>query len=85
MVNLEIGGKPRIIIWYVSDDERYIDNAISILVQQLNGLEIIGMTAIEKISVNNLPFIPLNEISLNEGGMTSSLLPAQKISEYRKL
>ena len=83
---MEISGKPRIIIWYVSDDERYIDNAISILVQQLNGLEIIGMTAIEKISVNNLPFIPLNEISMNMGGgMTSFLLPAQDLSACRKL
>ena len=67
MFILETGGKPRIIIWLFSDDGRYIVDALNILAQQHNGIEILGVTATQNISVNNLPFLPLNEISLNRG------------------
>ena len=70
---------PRIIIWFVTNDGRYIVKAGNILEQQFNGVEIVGITANEKISINEVPFIPLNEISMNGGGMTLYLLPAQKI------
>ena len=60
--------KPRIIIWLFSDDGRYIVDALNILAHQHNGIEILGVTATQKISVNNLPFLSLNEISLNRGG-----------------
>ena len=69
--------KPRIIIWFVSNDDRFIIGAVDILTRQFNGVEIIGITAIEKIFSDKLPFIPLNEISMNGGGMTSFLLPVQ--------
>ena len=62
--------KPRIIIWFVSNDRRFINSALNILAQQHNGIEIVGVTATQKISINNFPFLPLNEISLNGGGMT---------------
>ena len=66
---MAIKEKPRIIIWFVSNDGRYINAAMNILARQHNGVEVIGATAIQKISVNNLPFIPLNEISMNRGGV----------------
>ena len=64
--------KPRIIIWFVSNDGRFIGGAINILTRQFNGVDIIGVTAAQKISIKdgagkNLPFIPLNEISMNGG------------------
>ena len=61
--------KPRIIIWFVSNDGRFIGAALNILAQQHNGIEIVGVTATQKISINNFPFLPLNEISLNGGGV----------------
>ncbi len=66
---MEINSKPRIVIWFVSNDGRFIGNAVNILTRQFNGVDIIGVTANQKISVNNLPVIPLNEISLNGGGV----------------
>lgn len=68
---MAINEKPRIIIWFVTNDGRYINAAMNILAQQHNGVEILGVTATQKISVNNLPFIPLNEISMNGGGGTT--------------
>ena len=62
---MAINSKPRIVIWFVSNDGRFIGNAVNILEQQHNGIDIIGVTAAQKISVNNLPFIPLNEVNLN--------------------
>ena len=56
---------PRIVIWFVSNDGRYIGGAVNILTRQFNGVDIIGVTAAQKISIEDLPFIPLNEISLN--------------------
>ena len=61
--------RPRIIIWIVSNDGRFIGNAVNILTRQFSGVDIIGVTAGQKISVNNLPFIPLNEVSMNGGGV----------------
>ena len=66
---METGGKPRIIIWFVSNDGRFIGASLNILSQQHNGIEILGITATQKISVNNLSFLPLNEISLKRGGV----------------
>lgn len=70
---MEINGKPRVIVWFVSNDGRYIDNAVNILERQFNGIETVGVTATQKISIVDgagkvLPFLPLNEISLNGGG-----------------
>ena len=70
--------KPRIIIWFVSNDGRFIGNAVNILTRQFNGVDIIGITATQKISVNNLPFMPLNEISLNGGGYDIILVAGAK-------
>ena len=66
---MEIDSKPRIIIWLISDDGRFIGAALNILERQHNGIEILGITATQKISVNNFNFIPLNEISMNGGGV----------------
>ena len=60
--------KPRIILWFVAEDGRFISAALDILERQHNGVEIVGVTAIEEIFVDDWPFIPLNEISLNGGG-----------------
>ena len=65
---MEINSKPRIIIWFVSNDGRFIGGALNILTQQHNGVEILGVTATQKIQVNNFSFIPLNEINMNGGG-----------------
>ena len=62
---MDISVKPRIVIWFVSNDGRFIGTAINILTRQFNGVDIVGVTAGQKISVDNFPFIPLNEISLN--------------------
>ena len=70
--------KPRIVIWFVSNDGRFIGNAVNILTRQFNGVDIIGITATQKISVNNLPFMPLNEISLNGGGYDIILVAGAK-------
>ncbi len=69
---------PRIIIWFVSTDGRFIGNAVNILTRQFSGVDIIGVTAGQKISVNNLPFIPLNEISMNGGGYDVLLVAGAK-------
>lgn len=69
MFNLEISGKSRVVIWFMSNDWRYLNGAINILDYQFNGVDIIGVTATQNISVNDLKFIPLNEISLNRGGV----------------
>ena len=71
---MAINGKPRIVVWFVSNDGRYIGAALNILERQHNGIELIGVTATQKISVNNLPFIPLNEINMNGGGIDIILL-----------
>ena len=75
---MDISGKPRIVIWFVSNDGRFIGNAVNILTRQFNGVDIIGITATQKISVNNLPFMPLNEISLNGGGYDIILVAGAK-------
>ena len=62
---MEINSKPRIIVWFVSNDGTFINASLNILAQQHNGIEIVGVTATQNISVNNFKFIPLNEISLN--------------------
>ena len=74
---MAIEGKPRVIVWFVSTDGRFIMNAVNILERQFNGIETLGVTATQKISVTDatgkvLPFIPLNEISMNGGGVRHS-------------
>ena len=68
---------PRIIIWFVSNDGRFIGGAVNILTRQFNGVDIIGITAAQKIFIKDgagkiLPFIPLNEISMNGGAKVPS-------------
>ena len=82
---MAINSKPRIVIWFVSNDGRFIGNAVNILMRQFNGVDVIGVTAAQKISVNNLPFIPLQELAQNGGGTTFYLLLVQRILAYRKL
>ena len=85
---MAINGKPRIIIWFVTNDGRYIVKAGNILEQQFNGVEIVGVTANEKISINEAPFIPLNEISMNGGGYDILLVAGARnlgMSEVVKL
>ncbi len=70
---MEINGKPRIVIWFVSNDGRFIGGAVNILMRQFNGVDVIGVTAAQQISIKDgagkiLPFIPLNEISMKAGG-----------------
>lgn len=70
---MEINNKPRVVIWFVSNDNRFIGNAKNILEKQFNGVDLIGVTANTKITVKDetgreLPFLPLNELSQNGGG-----------------
>ena len=62
---METDGKPRIIIWFVSNDRSFIKTAINILESQHNGVGVLGVTSTQKTSFDDLPFIPLNEISMN--------------------
>ena len=76
---MEINGKPRIILWFVSNDGRYFNGAINILERQFNGIEIVGVTAGQQIFIadglgRTIPFIPLNVLAQNGGGMTFFLL-----------
>ena len=73
---MAINGKPRIVTWFVSNDGRFIGGALNILERQFNGVDIVGVTATQKINVDNLPFIPLNELNLNAGGGNDVLLVA---------
>ena len=77
--------KPRILIWFVSNDRRFINGAMNILAQQHNGVDVVGVTAAQKITVGNLPFIPLNEFVRGGQSMMSSSLPVQGKLECRKL
>ena len=70
---MNITGKPRIVILFVSPDQRFIGNAVSILEMQFNGVDIIGVTASDSIEVTDyqgrsVPFIPLKELVGNGGG-----------------
>ena len=62
---MQLNGKPRIVIWFVSNDGRFIDDALNILMRQFNGVDIVGVTSAEKIFIDDVPFIPLNEIGGN--------------------
>ena len=67
-----INGKPRIVIWMVSNDGRFIGNAVNILERQFNGVDIVGVTANVPINLEDntgriIPFVPLNELNLNGG------------------
>ena len=80
---MAINGKPRVVIWLVSNDGRFIMNAVNILERQFNGIETVGVTAGQKISVTDatekvLPFIPLNELSLNGRGYDVLLVSGAK-------
>ena len=79
---MEISGKPRIVIWFVSTNGRYIGDAVNILEQQHNGV-IIGITATQKISIINesgpiFPYISLQELTQNGGGYDIILVAGAK-------
>ncbi len=88
---MEINGKPRIVVWFVSNDTRFISHAINILGNQFNGIDIVGVTANNKIEINDnqgraVPFIPLQELANNGGGGTMFfLLPVRRNAVCRKL
>ena len=87
---MAINGKPRIVVWVVSNDNRFIGGALNILERQFNGVELVGVTANVKIVATDnhgraVSFIPLQELSGNGGGMIFFLLPARKKSACRKL
>lgn len=70
---MAINGKPRIVVWIVSNDNRFIGGALNILERQFNGIELVGVTANVHISMKDpagraVPFIPLQELSGNGGG-----------------
>ena len=78
---MEINGKPRIVIWIVSPDQRFIGNAVNILEMQFNGIDIVGVTANVQISATDnhgraLPFIPLKELVGNGRGQYDIILVA---------
>ena len=65
----------KVLIWVVSEDTRFFNGAINILERQHNGVELVGLTAIQKVKLHkdgknvlNVPFIPLER--LTGGGYT---------------
>ena len=88
---MEINGKPRIVIWFFSPDQRFIGNAVNILERQFNGVDIVGVTARYSIEVTDnrgrvLPFISLQELT-DQRGYDILLLAGAKqfgISEVTK-
>lgn len=56
----------KVLLWIVSNDGRFFQNAINTLGRQHNGVEIVGFTAIEECKIDvdgkNVPVIPPNEI-----------------------
>ena len=74
----------KILLWVVSNDVRFFQNAANILEQQHNGLEVVGVTAATPVQLNQgdkiIPFVPLAEVATAGGGMMSCSSSAQKIS-----
>lgn len=62
----------KVLLWVVLDDGRFLQDAVNILSQQHNGIELVGVTANEEISLDKdgeiVPFIPLAEINMGGGG-----------------
>ena len=63
----------KVLIWVVSEDTRFFNGAITILERQHNGVELVGLTAIQKVelftggkNVPNVPFIPLEKLTKGE-------------------
>ena len=58
----------KILLWIVSNDGRFFQDAMITLKSQHNGVEIIGFTAIKEFKIDvdgkNVPFIPPNEVEL---------------------
>lgn len=56
----------KILIWRVSDDMSFQDNALKILERQHNGIELVGVTANTKTSLayegKNVPFVSPSEV-----------------------
>ena len=61
----------KIFMWVVSNDAGFLNAAINILSRQHNGVEILGVTAPEKILLDvdgrNVQFVPLDK-STGMGG-----------------
>ncbi len=65
----------KVLLCIVSDDDRFLQDAVNILSQQHNGIELVGVTANEEILLDKdgelVPFIPLAEV---DGGSCDVLL-----------
>lgn len=72
----------KVLLWFVSNDGRFLNAAMQILERQQNGLDVVGVTAgvpIQfQVNGKNVPFIPLDKI--DGGGMIFYLLSAQNKS-----
>ena len=60
----------KILLWFVSNDVRFLDTATKILERQHNGIEIVGVTANVSIKLQrdgkNLPFVLLSEVAAQD-------------------
>ena len=56
----------KILLWFVSPDDRFLQSAILILKNQFNDIELVGVTASVIIRLQadgkNVPFIPLDKV-----------------------
>jgi len=56
----------KVLVWVVSNNDRFFQGAMNILERQHNGVEIIGVTADIPLQLAKdgkaIPFIPLNKI-----------------------
>ena len=90
---MNIVGKPRIVIWFLLPDQRFIGNAVNILAIQFNGIDIVGVTTLDEIETKDnfaskLPLISLQELAANGGGYDILLVAGAKkfgMSEVTKL
>lgn len=60
----------KVLVWIVSNDDRYLEKAINILASQQNGVELVGVTADLAVQFTcdgkTVPFIPLDKVSGGE-------------------
>ena len=63
----------KVLVWQVSDNKQYLDDALKILERQHNGIELVGVTADAETSFvyegRNVTFVPLAEVDGGGGSM----------------
>lgn len=73
----------KVLVWQVSDNKQYLDDALKILERQHNGIELVGVTADAETSFvyegRNVTFVPLAEV---DGGGQYDLILVGGTKQY---